>query len=323
MPNKKMKIKTKLIVSFVVTALLILIIALILIISYKKVNETFYELDEDIIPGAIAMGNMEGYTHEIKAIIFSYITKDNSLNFEKSGKECLLETIESLKVAAATHKAHELHIGIEEQKAAEELEFKVTKLSSAVLKMIELKDQGADIDTLLDSFSKNVCPHFRPLVDQIKEHKAVHLQELEEAMANISQIQRLSNKIILISCLVILILALITYYCISSSITKPLSRLIKGTEMIGKGDIKHKIDIESSDEITELASAFNKMNANLAKSKKDLKKHNQVLEKTVKERTRELQSKVQELERFNKLVVDRELKMIDLKKKIKELEKNK
>ena len=43
------------------------------------------------------------------------------------------------------------------------------------------------------------------------------------------------------------------------------------------------------------------------------------LEKQVKERTKELQGKVEEMERFNKLAVGRELKMIELKKGIKEI----
>ena len=42
-------------------------------------------------------------------------------------------------------------------------------------------------------------------------------------------------------------------------------------------------------------------------------------EKIVKDRTEELQEKVEELERFNKLAVGRELKMIELKKKVKKL----
>jgi len=44
------------------------------------------------------------------------------------------------------------------------------------------------------------------------------------------------------------------------------------------------------------------------------------VEEEMKESKDELQSKVEELERFTKLAVGRELKMIELKKKIKELE---
>jgi len=43
------------------------------------------------------------------------------------------------------------------------------------------------------------------------------------------------------------------------------------------------------------------------------------VEAKVEERTKELQKKMEELERFNKIIIGRELKMIELKKEIKEL----
>ena len=48
----------------------------------------------------------------------------------------------------------------------------------------------------------------------------------------------------------------------------------------------------------------------------------QKLEEQVESRTKELKSKIAELERFNRLAIGRELKMIELKNKVKELEKN-
>jgi len=43
------------------------------------------------------------------------------------------------------------------------------------------------------------------------------------------------------------------------------------------------------------------------------------LDQRVKERTRELQEKMEELGKFNKLAVGRELKMIELKEEIQKL----
>lgn len=51
-----------------------------------------------------------------------------------------------------------------------------------------------------------------------------------------------------------------------------------------------------------------------------LKLHSDELEDSVRERTRELEEKNAELERFNRLFVDRELRMVELKEKIRELE---
>jgi guanylate kinase len=53
---------------------------------------------------------------------------------------------------------------------------------------------------------------------------------------------------------------------------------------------------------------------------KFLQKQSKELEKVVKSRTTELEEKVNELERFQKLTVDRELKMVELKNRIRELE---
>lgn len=56
------------------------------------------------------------------------------------------------------------------------------------------------------------------------------------------------------------------------------------------------------------------------KIEKELEKHRVHLEEMVNERTAELKAKIEEIERMNKLFVDRELRMIELKEMIKELE---
>jgi len=52
---------------------------------------------------------------------------------------------------------------------------------------------------------------------------------------------------------------------------------------------------------------------------KELQELNKSLEEKVQERTRELQERLNELERFHRLTVGRELKMIELKKELEQL----
>jgi len=52
----------------------------------------------------------------------------------------------------------------------------------------------------------------------------------------------------------------------------------------------------------------------------EIEKFQESLEEQVKERTKELQEKINEMERFQKLTVGREIKMAELKKEIKRLE---
>ena len=57
------------------------------------------------------------------------------------------------------------------------------------------------------------------------------------------------------------------------------------------------------------------------RAEEELKKYREHLEELVKERTLELNQKNEELEKFNRLFVGRELRMMELKKKIEEFEK--
>jgi nitrate/nitrite-specific signal transduction histidine kinase len=75
----------------------------------------------------------------------------------------------------------------------------------------------------------------------------------------------------------------------------------------------------SHDEIGKLTESFNAMETKLKESRAKLEEYSKTLEKQVADRTKELESKVDQLEKFNKIAVDRELKMIKLKKEIGEL----
>lgn len=63
-----------------------------------------------------------------------------------------------------------------------------------------------------------------------------------------------------------------------------------------------------------------KQKEELEKALEEIKKLNFSLEEKVKERTKELQKRIEELDRFYKLTIGRELKMAELKEKIRELE---
>ena len=64
---------------------------------------------------------------------------------------------------------------------------------------------------------------------------------------------------IIYALIIVILIGLIISVLISSSILKPLSRLMKGTEIVGSGNIDYKIQTSSRDEIGKLSVAFNQM----------------------------------------------------------------
>lgn len=72
--------------------------------------------------------------------------------------------------------------------------------------------------------------------------------------------------------IMIFIVSGITYW-ISNRITKPVLALYQGANRVGTGDLDHRIDIKTGDELEELAQAFNSMTS-------DLKTYIQNLEET-------------------------------------------
>ena len=117
-------------------------------------------------------------------------------------------------------------------------------------------------------------------------------------------------------------------------IIHPIQILHLAMENISKGKLEQKINIRSHNEIGSLARIFNVMADNVALTRTELEqkirertaelqKTKDGLEETVKERTAQLQKEVEEKTKMNEMMTGRELKMVELKKELELIKKEK
>ncbi len=152
----------------------------------------------------------------------------------------------------------------------------------------------------------------------------------------IADIRNLKNQIlktaaIFISAMSVFVILLSIVF--SRFITGPIKKLAAVGEKISQGDLETSFsEIKTNDEIELLANSLETMRKeikaskeNLEKSVRDLEVSKDSLEKSKRElesKNKELEKINEELEQTNKLMIGRELRMMELKKEIEEL-KNK
>jgi len=88
--------------------------------------------------------------------------------------------------------------------------------------------------------------------------------------------------------LLFIVLLLVILYFSTTRIIDPLQKMVVATQEIAKGDLSHKVGVQSKDEIGTLANSFNQMTENLKIANQKLIEWGKTLEKKVDERTKEL-----------------------------------
>jgi len=97
------------------------------------------------------------------------------------------------------------------------------------------------------------------------------------------------------------IFLLVILYFATSRIINPLQKMVIATQEIAKGDLSHKVEVNSKDEIGYLADSFNQMTADLKTANQKLIEWGKTLEKKVEERTKELREMQEHLIQSEKL----------------------
>ncbi len=98
----------------------------------------------------------------------------------------------------------------------------------------------------------------------------------------ISGVAKDFEKLFVITISAAILLTVIMGIIIAKMLTNPLSRLKRGVQLIGKGNLDYRLNIKSGDEVEDVAVEFNNM-------AEKLKKYSRNLEEKVEEKTKKMQ----------------------------------
>ncbi len=258
-----MKIGTRLIVGFLAITALIWVTFFFAANNYTKMHEEHRILEKHILPSVIATLEIKAKTQETRAWTSVYALRGNVVIMDKPVKEWILENIISSEKLTKEHTEHETLLGLEEQRAAEELENVAKQFNSAIVEVIDTKDQGAELYELMEKMEESFAIAFPPLVRAIDEHQTHHGEELAESAETILEVHTSGSRILLLTAGFVTLLAAAIALFITRSIVNPLDALHKGVEEVRQGNFDYKVGTGSKDEIGHLSRHFDQMTEDL------------------------------------------------------------
>lgn len=133
-------------------------------------------------------------------------------------------------------------------------------------------------------------------VMKIPDQDACVVTEISEDQIVVSPSRASLFASVMIFSLLAIIFSIISYY-LTRSITKPLKNLKEGVRDIRKGDYETRLEIESNDEFSELAGAFNELVEDLKNSQSDIGLK-------IESKTHELEEEKEKLERTQRAMLN-------------------
>lgn len=116
-----------------------------------------------------------------------------------------------------------------------------------------------------------------------------------------SIIQKSTSKVILASGFLVVIISFFTGLFITLLVNKPIKKIREGIEEVGNGNLDYKIEINSKNELGQVARRFNEMSSKLDEAYKEIKNWSETLNDKVSEKTVELKNIYDQVNQIEKL----------------------
>lgn len=318
MSPKNLSLKVKLIGGFLAISGLVLVTSVISISGSNTIVALFEDILHNDFPRYSSLLEIKNLTTDItnQTLLLSLeeTTSHSIAQHDDEQKNEILANVE--KIHSHIH-FYEEHIDEAETENVQRLK-KLSQTTDSVIdsafQLIALRDQHAS-NTAVLAVKDELIIDQQVLRKEIDAIVARELQIIDEEDAAVEiTVEQTINNIYMVS-LISVILALSGGLFFSIPIVATIRKLRTAASEVAKGNLNVRLVADSHDELGELSESFDQMTRSLKEVNEQREKNAQALN----QKTEELARKMEETERTNKLMVGRELKMIELKKEIEQL----
>ena len=114
-------------------------------------------------------------------------------------------------------------------------------------------------------------------------------------------IQNSTREVIFTAILIVVVISFFSGLFITILVNKPIKKIREGIEEVGNGNLDFKIEVNSKNELGQVARRFNEMSTKLAEAYEEIKKWTETLNDKVNEKTEELKNIYNQVNQIEKL----------------------
>lgn len=251
-----MSIKKKLFLSFGTILLILIGLSIYAIIAMTKIDNDYTFVLDDRVHKVVEASKIQNATSLQGVYIRSYVLRQDNSDLENlaAQQKIVNETIATLEPLFNTAQMQAEFQIIKEQQA---------HYTEHVEEIIRLVRNGRTDDAYTVLFEEAV-PANRAILESITNIVDFQNEQMHTTSKETTETANFATTLLIVIALIGVILAAVLAVIITRGITIPLNRLTTAANIISTGDLREKdIEVNTKDEIKELADAFNTMKTNL------------------------------------------------------------
>ncbi|MCP4545516.1 MAG: methyl-accepting chemotaxis protein, partial [bacterium] len=252
-----MKLRTKLILGFGAVALVTCGLGIFTLTTYFNVQEEFSLLKVDIIPGAISM-------LETDAAVKSLLVEVQRIagSGDTARQEQAQESLARIQHNVTEHTEHERHVGVEEGLVAQDMEDRAARIISRAEQVIDAVESGGE-QSQIERLLREMYDEAEELSAIFEEHVTEHMGELADTQDSVNQAIGDGIRAVWGAIAIALLLSFSVGLYFINTLTKSVQAVARAADGIARGDLNQRVQVQSQDEIGQMALSFQQMTVNL------------------------------------------------------------